>query len=111
MDKYFSFYGISRLVSLPFTIIKEPYFYSLQYQVLNRIINCKYKIFTWKISEDNKCIYCNNIDTLEHHLYTCIECEKLWELISEWIKTNLDTGFKLTICEIILEYQLIKTKQ
>ena len=91
----------SKIYSLPFTIIKEPYFHSFQYKVLNRIINCKDKLFTWKISEDNICIYCNNIDTLEHHLYSCTECEKFWELISKWIKNNLDTSFKLTICEII----------
>ena len=50
--------------------------------------------------EDNKCIYCN-IDTLEYHLYTCTECEKFWELTSEWIKNNLDRSFRLTICEIV----------
>ena len=72
-----------------------------QYKVLNRILNCKDKLFTWKISEDNKCIYCNAIDTIEHHLFTCAECIFFWDQVSNWIKNNLDTTFNFTICEII----------
>ena len=31
------------------------------------------EFFTWKLSENNECIYCNEIETVEHHLFTCVE--------------------------------------
>ena len=80
-------------------IIREPYFHSFQYKILNRILNCKDKLFTWKLSENNECTYCNEIDTIEHRLFTCVEF--FWNLVSQCIKDNLDTCFNFTICEII----------
>ena len=91
----------NKIFSLTFKIIREPYFHSFQYKILNRILNCKDKLFTWKLSENNECIYCNEIDTIEHHLFTCVYCRVFWNLVSEWIKDNLDTSFNFTICEII----------
>ena len=49
----------------------------------------------------NICVYCNDVDTLEHHLFYCVECVSFWNRVSGWIKSNLDTSFNLTICEII----------
>ena len=54
---------------LPSRIIKEPYLQSFQYKLLNRVINCKDKLFVWKISENNQCIYCTKVDTIEHHFF------------------------------------------
>ena len=65
-----------RFYILPFRLTTEPHLQSFQYKIMNRIINCRDKLFTWKISLDNKCEYCNNIDTLEHHLFYCIESKK-----------------------------------
>ena len=62
----------STIYSLPYKIIGEPYFNSFQYKAPNRILNFKDKLFIWKKSDNNKCIYCQNIDTLEHHLFYCV---------------------------------------
>ena len=35
-------------------ITKETYLQSFQYKILNRILNCKDKLFKWKIKPDNK---------------------------------------------------------
>ena len=91
----------SKLFSLSFKVIKEPYFQSFQYKVLNRIINCKDKLYTWRITDNNNCVYCNDIDTQEHHFFYCNESTNFWKLVSKWTKENLDTSFNLTICEIM----------
>ena len=36
----------SKIFSLSFRTVREPYFHSFQYKVLNRILNCKDKLFT-----------------------------------------------------------------
>ena len=89
----------SKIFSLSFRTIREPFFHSFQYRVLNRILNCKDKLLTWK--KTDTCVYCNDIDTLEHHLFYWVEFIIFWKSVSGWIKSNLDTSFDLTICEII----------
>ena len=45
----------SKIFSLSFRTIREPYFHSFQYKVVNRILNCKDKRFTWKKPDNNTC--------------------------------------------------------
>lgn len=52
------------IFQLPYKIVKEPFLQSFQYKVLNRIVNCNDKLFTWKIKTSNTCEYCQEIDTL-----------------------------------------------
>ena len=51
----------SKIFSLSFRTIREPHFHSFQYKVLNRILNCKDKLFTWKKTDNNICVYCNDV--------------------------------------------------
>ena len=36
----------NKIYRLTFKVIREPYFHSFQYKILNRILNCKDKLFT-----------------------------------------------------------------
>jgi len=86
---------------LPSKIIKEPYFQSFQYKILNRILNCNDKLYTWKLIDSNLCKYCKQVDTIEHHLFECPASQKIWEQLENWIYMNLECTFPLTICEVI----------
>ena len=86
---------------LSYKIIKEPYLQSFQYKLLNRVINCKDKIFVWKISENNRCIYCTKVDTIEHHFVERAECELFWSRVMSWSRNNLETSTVPTICDIL----------
>ena len=59
-----------------FNITKEPYLQSFQYKIINRVLNCKDKLFKWKILETNMCLVCKDVDGVEHHLFYCIESKK-----------------------------------
>ena len=48
---------------------------SFQYKILNRITNCREKLFLWKIVQNNKCIYCNDVDGLEHHFFDSVNAK------------------------------------
>ena len=56
---------------LPFQLTKEPYLQTFQYKILNRSLNCNHNLTKWKIIQNDKCSYCEHIDTLEHYLYYC----------------------------------------
>ena len=94
-------YDWNRIFLLPYKIIKEPFLQGFQYKVLNRIINCNDKLYTWKIKDNNKCEYCKHIDTLEHHFFWCDQSRDFWIKVQEWSKSNLDTTMTLTVCEIL----------
>ena len=68
---------------------------------MNRILNCNERLYKWNISENNKCFYCNNIDTLEHHLFNCKSSKNIWNGLETWLYQNLDIRFNLTECEVI----------
>ena len=91
----------NKIFMLPFRITKEAYLQSFQYKILNRILNCNDKLHTWKIKTSNKCEYCDQIDTIEHHLFWCRSTQEFWNKVQKWVKNNLDTSLKLTVCEII----------
>ena len=92
----------SSFYNLPFQLTTEPHLQSFQYKIFNRIINCRDKLFTWKIAINNKCEYCEQIDTLEHHFYYCVESQKIWNAVEKWMINNLEFSFKLKVCEVLL---------
>ena len=53
-----------KIYTLPYKISKEPFLQSIQYNILNRIVNCNERLFKWKITPSNICNYCEDIDTL-----------------------------------------------
>ena len=91
-----------KIYTLPYKITKEPFLQSLQYKILNRIVNCRERLFKWKITENNICNYCENIDTLEHHFFNCKASKRIWDGLGQWIQNNLLIIYPLTECEILL---------
>ena len=94
-------YNWSDIYKLTNRYISEPYFQSFQYKIINRILNTNEKLFTWNLKNSNKCTFCNNIDTIEHHLYYCRASGHMWDCLQKWINTNLRINFKLTVCEVL----------
>ena len=86
---------------LPYKITSDPFLQNLQYQILNRILNCNDRLFKWQINEDNICNYCDQIDTLEHHLIHCTTSNQIWESLAEWINNNLSIKYHFTECELL----------
>lgn len=87
---------------LPHRIMREPYIQTFQYKVLNRTIACRYNLFKWQIKTDPMCSYCNEIDTIEHHLFYCITSLDFWKKVERWIDGILSIKYQFKICEILL---------
>ena len=58
-------------------------------------------MFLWNIVDNNKYIYCNHIDTLEHKIFYCVEYNFFWKGVFTWTKDNLESCFKFTIFDVI----------
>ncbi len=93
-----------KIYKISFKITCEPYLQSFQYKILNRILNCNERLHKWKITKENICTFCEEIDTIEHHLYECRESRLFWERLTTWMTNNLEVSFPLTICEIIFGF-------
>ena len=93
--------------TLAYQICKEPYLQTFQYKVLNRTINCKYNLLKWHISDSDNCIYCEAIDTIEHHLYYCPKSLKFWDVVKLWLHDITKVKFDFTICEVIFGIPLV----
>ena len=91
----------SKIYKLPFQTTCEPYLQSLQYKILNRVINCKDKLYKWNILKNNECIYCGKIDTIEHHIFECEETKLFWNRLQDWMSDTLEVSIRLTICEVL----------
>ena len=90
-----------KIFQIPYYCSIEPYLQSFQYKILNRLLNCNEKLNKWKIKPTDKCTYCNEVDTIAHHLYYCHTSAKLWRDLKIWMTNNLEVAFEFTICEII----------
>ena len=87
---------------LPYKTVREPYLQTFQYKILNRTINCRHLLYVWKLIDSPNCVYCDSVDTIEHHFFLCNQSQIFWNRISEWLFQILEIKFRFTICEILL---------
>lgn len=85
------------------TITQEPYMQSFQYKIFNRILNCNYNLYIWKIKDSPLCNYCGLTDTIDHHLFYCTDCELFWTKTNTWITQvlKIKNNFEYSVCEIL----------
>ena len=100
---FLSTYSWENIFERTFSVSKESYLQSFQYKIINRIINCRYNLFKWKIIESPTCIYCPGkmIDTVEHHFVYCESSALFWQDLKSWLRHNLNITFRFTSCEIL----------
>ena len=85
-------------------ITLETYLQTFQYKILNRLINCNFNLYKWKIKSEPYCDSCViAIDTIEHHLFLCPLSKKFWEEMEVWLnkQNNMPDRIQFTICEVI----------
>ena len=85
-------------------ITLETYLQTFQYKILNRLINCNFNLYKWKIKSEPYCDSCAIlIDTIEHHLFLCPLFKKFWEEMEIWLnkQINMAVRIQFTICEVI----------
>ena len=62
---YFIDFDWKYIYSLPYHVARETHLQSMQYQILNHFIPCKYALKVWN-KDSELCNVCNTSDTIEH---------------------------------------------
>ena len=62
---------------------------TFQFRLLHRYIALNNFLFRIKISETDKCMFCNlEKETLSHLFYYCVEVRNLWLHLKTWLNTK-----------------------
>ena len=56
----------------------------MQFKIIHNIYPCGLKLKHWRIFSSSTCLDCNQVDTLNHHLYNCIVIQTFWSSIEKW---------------------------
>ncbi len=59
------------------------------YKLLHRIITCRYLVSKWKNDVTPYCLYCHNIETVEHMIFNCPEAQNIWKRIGTIMNINI----------------------
>ena len=86
---------------LPYKIVRDAKLQMLQYKILNRIIATRHKRYIWKTSDDNKCEYCGEIETIEHFFFTCAVSQNFWTYIGNWMGLKIAVTVPLSVVDIL----------
>ena len=78
-------YDRKEINTIAFRYTREPYLQSLQYKIMNGILNTNEKLGKWSIKLSNACNYCQAKDTIEHHPYQCKGSKTIWDTLGRWI--------------------------
>jgi hypothetical protein len=62
---------------------------------------CNYNLKIWKIKPTDQCDYCQESDTIEHHLVECKASDNFWKRVFNWWAANIKTWFQVDTYEII----------
>ena len=71
----------------PYICLRETKLQSIQYKIINSIINCNKKLFDMKIKNSPVCSYCDETDDIGHFFFMCKDVYKFWNRICTWWNT------------------------
>lgn len=84
-------------------IYKRPYqsgrdtkLQSFQYRLCHRIIPCNKCLKNIRIRADDKCMYCQNQDSVQHFLFLCPATRTFWNQICAWLARETDVQIDMS---------------
>ena len=98
---YYIDFDWKHIYSMPYLVARETHLQSLQYQILNRFIPCKYALKLWNKEESELCQLCNTSDTIEHFFMSCNRVVPFWKSFNQWFSRTTETQILLGTFDII----------
>lgn len=74
----------------PFRFTRETKLQSFQFKLLHRILPCRKYLRTIRITEDDKCPSCGEVDTLSHFFFHCLQVQTFWTMLCNWFSDQAD---------------------
>ena len=102
-EEYFYYYDFNwiEIRKLPYLTTRETELHSFQFQVLNRYIACNDSLFKWEKAETNICRACDQIETIEHMLYDCLEAQQFWKSLTDIWFSCYGVAIRLSVTDIL----------
>ena len=72
------------------------YQHFIQYKLLHRRVVHNKLLHNMGISETPNCLYCNNLETIEHVYIECANVRQLWSDTENWLRNLHYTHFKIS---------------
>lgn len=74
----------SNIFTLAFDISRETYLQTFQYKIIHRLITCQKKLFDMNLATSPTCLYCNDVDSIEHFFISCPKVSIFWNSFFIW---------------------------
>ena len=87
---------------IPYECTTETYLQSLQYKIIHRYFPCNYNLKLWNIRDNNRCSYCDEIDSLSHYFAKCHTVRLFWKSLKSWFLRIFQFIIKFTPLDILL---------
>ena len=102
-EEYFYYYDFNwiEIRKLPYLTTRETELHSFQFQVLNRYIACNDSLFKWGKAETNICRACDQIESIEHMLYDCLEAQQFWKSLTDIWFSCYGVAIRLSVTDIL----------
>ncbi len=94
-NKYVNVQLDSRIWNLAFTTVKESRLRVLQWKILHNIYPTQILLMKMGVTDNNQCVYCNEIDYIEHFFYGCNLSRNLWSHVENTILVKHDIQIQL----------------
>ena len=82
---------------LPYSITRKTKLQTFQYKVLHRIFPCRYWLHKCKITDNNDCVNCDQINTIAHYFIERAWNHTLWKCLTRWLSIILDLSLDIEI--------------
>ena len=99
---YFATFDWEQINPIPYECTSETYPQSLQYKIVHRFFPCKYNLHLWNMEDNNKCNYCNQVDTLGHFFAECVSVNSFWKSLKAWFLRTFEFCINFTPLDILL---------
>ena len=89
--------------------IKNPTLRSVRLKVLYKDVFSNERRFRFGLTASPSCEICGQIETVEHHLFSCQNATRLWNLFHRMTGINIVTMFDVLMCSNNLANEIVKT--
>ncbi len=83
------------IFALPYSCTRETRLQAFQYRIIHRILPCRKWLHTLTVVDSNLCILCNEVDDIEHFLFSCSTTRMFWKHLERWWN-------RLPLCKVSL---------
>ena len=87
--------NISCILRRKMITIKEIKLREFNFKIIHNILPCNQNLKRWRITQEDKCDICEEVQSIKHLLFECGAIKRLWELVEEIINC------KITYYEVI----------